>query len=197
MEPDAQIDWRLGLLQLRKLMLPVAAISFLRYVTLTSLTTYLPTFLTHEGSTLWMAGFSLTILEVAGMGGAFLAGGLSDRFGRRRMLIISAVTTPIFMILFLYANANWKLFLLLLMGFSSLAVVPVLMAIVMENASEQRAFANGLYMAITFVMESLTVILIGLFSDRYDLRLTFLISAAAMPLLIPFVFLLPKSAKKG
>ena len=40
MEPDAQIDWRLGLLQLRKLMLPVAAISFLRYVTLTSLTTY-------------------------------------------------------------------------------------------------------------------------------------------------------------
>ena len=195
-QPGAQIDWRLGLLQLRKLMLPVAAISFLRYVTLTSLTTYLPTFLTHEGSTLWMAGFSLTILEVAGMGGAFLAGGLSDRFGRRRMLIISAITTPIFMVLFLYANANWKLPLLLLMGFSSLAVVPVLMAIVMENASEQRAFANGLYMAISFVMESLTVILIGLVSDRYDLRLTFLISAAAMPLLIPFVFLLPKSASR-
>lgn len=101
------------------------------------------------------------------------------------------------MILFLYANANWKLLLLLLMGFSSLAVVPVLMAIVMENASEQRAFANGLYMAITFVMESLTVVLIGLFSDRYDLRLTFLVSAAAMPLLIPFVFLLPKSVKRG
>jgi FSR family fosmidomycin resistance protein-like MFS transporter len=196
MQEVPKIDWRLGLKELRHFMLPLAMISFFRSIPLASLTTYLPTFLKFEGSTLWMAGFSLTILEVAGMVGAFLIGGLSDKFGRRRMLVISSIATPVFMVLFIYANPWWKLPLLVLMGFFAIAVVPVMMAIVMENAPNQRAFANGIYMAVSFSLQSLAVILVGLFSDRFGLRLTFLVSAAVMPFILPFVRLLPKSVRQ-
>jgi MFS transporter, FSR family, fosmidomycin resistance protein len=192
---EAQLHWRKGLNKLRRIMLPLAVILFIRSLAMSTLTTFLPTFLTREGSSLWMAGFSLTILEVSGMLGAFLAGGLSDRFGRRRMLVISFVATPILMFLFVRANAFWKLPLLVLLGFFAIAVVPVFMAIVMENAADQRAFANGVYMATSFVLHALAVIVVGLLADLIDLRFTFLVSAGLLPLCLPFVRLLPKSVR--
>ena len=194
---DTQLHWREGLNKLRHIMLPLAVILFIRSLAMSTLTTFLPTFLTREGTSLWMAGFSLTILEVSGMVGAFLAGGLSDRFGRRRMLVISFVATPILMFLFVRANAFWKLPLLVLLGFFAIAVVPVFMAIVMENAAEQRAFANGVYMATSFVLHALAVIVIGLLADLIDLRFTFLVSAGLLPLCLPFVRLLPKSVRSA
>jgi MFS transporter, FSR family, fosmidomycin resistance protein len=194
---EAQLQWREGLNKLRSIMLPLAVILFIRSLAMSTLTTFLPTFLTREGTSLWMAGFSLTILEVSGMVGAFLAGGLSDRFGRRRMLVISFVATPILMFLFVRANAFWKLPLLVLLGFFAIAVVPVFMAIVMENAADQRAFANGVYMATSFVLHALAIIVVGLLADLIDLRFTFLVSAALLPLCLPFVRLLPKSVRKA
>lgn len=193
----ASIPWRQGLHKLRSLMLPLVVILFIRALAMATLTTFLPTFLTREGESLWMAGMSLTILEVAGMVGAFLAGGLSDRFGRRRMLVISFIATPILMFLFVQADASWKLPLLVLLGFFAIAVIPVIMAIVMENAFDQRAFANGVYMATIFLLHSLAVILVGIFSDWFDLRFTFLASAGLLPLCLPFVRLLPKSVRRG
>lgn len=197
LKEGSQLNWRLGLRELRPVILPLAMIMFIRALAMVSLTTFLPTFLTREGSTLWMAGFSLTILEVAGMAGAFLAGSLSDKFGRRRMLVISFVLTPILMVLFVYANALWRLPLLLLLGFFAISVVPVFMAIVMENAPQQRAFANGVYMASNFLLHSLAVILVGVVSDGFDLRFTFLVTAGLLPLSLPFVRMLPRSVKRG
>lgn len=195
--PENSIPWRQGLLKLRKVMLPLIVILFIRSLAMATLTTFMPTFLTREGESLWMAGMSLTILEVAGMTGAFLAGGLSDKFGRRRMLAISFIVTPILMFLFLQADAFWKLPLLVLMGFFAISVVPVIMAIVMENGSDQRAFANGIFMATSFLLSSLAVILVGVFSDWFDLRFTFMVSAGLLPLCLPFVRLLPKSVRRG
>jgi FSR family fosmidomycin resistance protein-like MFS transporter len=192
-QEGSALPWRQALRSLRPVMLPLAVILFIRSIAMTSLTTFLPTLLTSEGSTLWMAGFSLTILEVAGMAGAFLAGSLSDRFGRRRMLVISFAVTPILMVLFIYAGPWWKFPLLVLMGFFAIAVVPVFMAIVMENAADQRAFANGVYMATNFLLRALAVVIVGIFSDRFDLRLAFLVSAGLLPLSLPFVLRLPKS----
>ena len=194
---QATIPWRQGLHMLRGLMLPMVVIIFIRALAMATLTTFLPTFLTREGASLWMAGMSLTILEVAGMTGAFLVGGLSDKFGRRRMLVISFIVTPILMFMFLQADALWKLPLLVLLGFFSIATIPVFMAIVMENAPGQRAFANGVYMATSFVLQSLAVLLVGIVSDRFDLRFTFMVSAGLLPLCLPFVRLLPKSVRRG
>lgn len=189
----APIPWKTAILKMRKVMLPLMILLFARSMVSASLTTYLPTFLTKEGSSLWVAGTSLTILQVAGMLGAFLAGSYSDRFGRRRMLIISFITTPLLMIFFIFGSNSLRIPLLILLGFFSISVAPVIMAIVLENSPENRSFANGIYMASSFILQALSILLVGFLSDLIDLRFTFIISAALLPIGLPFIFLLPKS----
>jgi len=192
-----KINWRIALFEMRGFMIPLTLMSFTRVMATASLTTYLPTFLTKQGSSLWFAGASLTIYEVSGMVGSLLAGTLSDRFGRRRLLIISFITTPILMILFIFSNNLFRIPLLSFLGFFTISVTPVIMAIVMENAPSNRSFANGVYMAMSFLLSALSTLLVGLLSDKVDLRTTFLISACVLPLGFPFIFLLPKSNNRA
>lgn len=191
------INLKVSLQNMRKIMLPLVVLIFTRSMVAATLTTFLPTYLTTEGSsTLWMAGASLTILEVAGMVGAFIVGGLSDRFGRRKMLVISYIATPIFMYLFIQTTSLWQIPLLILLGFFAISVVPVLMAIVLENSPNNRSFANGVYMAVSFIITALAVMMVGVLGDLVDLRFTFLVSAILLPFGLPFILLLPKSQKR-
>jgi hypothetical protein len=43
----------------------------------------------------------------------------------------------------------------------------------------------------------LAVLLVGIVSDRFDLRFTFLVSAGLLRLSLPFVRMLPKSVSRG
>jgi len=160
-----------------------------------TLTTYMPTFLTSEGSSLWVAGASLSILESAGVVGAFLAGSLSDTFGRRRMLLISFIATPIFMFLFLQTQGVLQVPILIMIGFFGISITPVLMAIVQENFPDNRSLANGIYMFFNFSLMALATLIIGIISDLIDLRFTFTLSAILVLIGIPFIRMLPKSKK--
>jgi FSR family fosmidomycin resistance protein-like MFS transporter len=187
--------WRDALKEIRWVMLPITILVFTRSMVTATLTTFLPTFLRSEGSSLWTAGASLTILEISGMVGAFLAGTLSDRLGRRTMLFVSYIATPVLMVLFVQTNTIMKIPLLILLGFFAIAIVPVLMAVVIENTSENRSFANGIYMALSFALQALATFLVGFISDLSSLRLTFLISAGFLPLGLIFIYFLPKNTK--
>lgn len=188
--------WRKDLKEIRWLMLPITFLVFTRSMVAATLTTFLPTFLESEGSSLWAAGASLTVLEISGMVGAFLAGSLSDHLGRRMMLFISYLATPILMVLFVQSNIIMKIPLLILLGFFAIAISPVLMAVVIENTSENRSFANGIYMALSFALQALATFLVGFISDLSSLRVTFLISAGFLPLGLIFITFLPKTTEK-
>lgn len=183
--------WREALNEIRWVMLPITVLVFTRSMVTATLTTFLPTFLKSEGSSLWVAGASLTILEISGMVGAFLAGSLSDRLGRRTMLFVSYIATPILMVLFIQSRSIMRIPLLILLGFFAIAVVPVLMAVVIENTSENRSFANGIYMAMSFALQAAATFLVGFISDFSSLRATFLISAGVLPLGLIFILFLP------
>jgi len=185
--------WWQAIKKMKHIMGPVAVLLFTRSMVSATLTTFLPTYLKSQGSTLWVAGASLTILQVAGMLGALIAGPLSDRFGRRKLLFSSYLVTPILMFLFIQVDGVWKILLLVLLGFFAIAIVPVLMAVVIENFSDNRSFANGVYMAISFILHSIAILMVGYLSDLVDLRFTFLISAAVLPLGLLFINFLPKT----
>jgi len=189
--------WRDALKEIRWVMAPITILVFTRSMMTATLTTFLPTFLESEGSSLWVAGASLSILEISGMVGAFLAGSLSDRLGRRRMLFVSYIATPILMVLFVQSNTLMKIPLLILLGFFAIAISPVLMAVVIENTSENRSFANGIYMALSFALQALATFLVGYISDLSNLRFTFILSAGILPFGLIFIFLLPKTNPKN
>lgn len=183
--------------QMKPLLIPLTFLVMVRAFMSSALTTYLPTFLTDEGASLWFAGASLSVLEAAGVVGALLAGSISDRIGRRRVLIISLATSPLFMFAFLAVRGGMQIPMLLLLGFSSISITPVIMALVQENYPENRALANGIYMALNFVIRAIMILLIGLIGDSYGLRLAFLSSGILMLLGIPLPLLLPRREAKA
>ncbi|MEN8151919.1 MAG: MFS transporter, partial [Planctomycetota bacterium] len=79
----------------------------------------------------------------------------------------------------------------LLLGFTGLMATPVVMASVLESFPENRAFANGTYMALGFAARAGAVFLVGVLADAVGMRQTFLVCAGVGVLGVPFALLLP------
>jgi len=187
------LPWRSALRRMKPVLLPLGVIILLRAFMQASLTYYLPTFLIEEGADLWYAGASLTVLQGAGVAGAFLGGSVSDRLGRRLVLLISMTVAPVFMIAFLAVHGWAQYGLLVFLGMLVISTTPVMMALVQESFPENRALANGTYMSMSFLIRSGVVVLLGALSDKFGLRQMFTASAVIMISGAPLLFLLPNS----
>ncbi|MBT3168434.1 MAG: MFS transporter [Candidatus Cloacimonetes bacterium] len=161
-----------------------------------SLTLYLPTFLTKQGNSLWLAGISLAILQFSGAIGTFFAGPISDKFGRKNILLITSVINPVLMWIFISSNSTFMIPLLFIMGFFLFASGPVLLALVQDTNSEHPAFINGIYMTISFGVSSLMVLLIGFLGDKFGLIITYRFCAIISIASIPFILML-KNKNRG
>jgi FSR family fosmidomycin resistance protein-like MFS transporter len=164
---------------------------------ITALAVYLPTFMSMEGASLWVAGISLSILELAGVVGALTGGTLSDRLGRKTVLILASIGSSALMILFLGAEGWLLIPILLALGFTTLSTGPVMLAIVQEHLPNNRATANGLYISMAFLSRSLAALVLGFMGDRLGLQTTYLWATVISLLVIPMIFLLPKSEESG
>lgn len=158
----------------KPLFLPIAVIVAGRSLLISSMGYYLPTFLKSEGASLWAAGIALAIYQIAGVAGALSGGTISDRVGRKPVLLASSLFSPLLVLAFLFLSSSWQIPLLVLLGFVSLATQPVLLALVQDYLPEHRSLANGVYMAWTFVTQSSTAFLIGVLGDRLGLHSTFM-----------------------
>jgi len=137
-----------------------------------SLSLYLPVYLVKNGNSLWYAGVALSILQFAGVIGVFYSGKLSDRLGRKKILLFSSIGSIIFMALFLYTQ---NIVVLGLLGVFVFAPAPVLMALVQDTNSPMPTFMHSIYMGINFGLSSIVVLLIGYMGDSYGLNNTFII----------------------
>ena len=180
---------------LTRVMLPLTLLIVSRSMWIASLNTFLPTFLKTEGSTLFIAGASLSIFKISGVLGLLLIGPLSDRFKKSILLTISFLVTPLLTFIFIHTNNLIQTLILILIGFFGVPTTSILMAILMENSHQNRSFANGVYMAVSFIFNALAVLLVGRFSDLLGLRTTFMISAGILALGLPSILFLPKSLK--
>jgi FSR family fosmidomycin resistance protein-like MFS transporter len=180
--------WR----ELRFILMPLIAILLARGFMHASIAAFLPTFIELETGDLWLAGAALTLFEISGVGGVFAAGSLSDRFGRRRILLISLLGAPCSLLIFA-AIGGWVRFLtLLVIGFTLLSTIPVMLALVQEHAESSPSAANGFFMMASFMARSAIVVLVGFTGDLIGLRATYLLSAVMGLAGIPFIFMLPK-----
>jgi len=185
------LPWRRALRGMGPLLAPLIGIIVVRSFMVSALTTYLPTFLSEEGAGLFFAGASLSILEGAGVVGALLGGSLSDRLGRRVVLFASLLITPLLMFAFLAVDGWLYIPILLMLGLTALSVGPAIMALVQESSPENRALANGVYMALSFLLRSGVIVVLGGIGDLLNLRAAFIISAVAPLLGLPLILMLP------
>lgn len=137
-----------------------------------SLTLYLPVYLVQNGASLWYAGIALSILQFTGVMGVFLAGNISDKIGRHKTLLLTAIGSTIFMGLFVYFQ---NIFILAILGFFVFASTPVLIAFVQDTNTNMPTFMNSIYMAINFGVSSIIVFAIGYSGDKIGLNDTFVL----------------------
>lgn len=179
--------WR----SMRHILIPISGILVTRGFMHGCMAAFLPTFIAMNTGNIWLAGAGLTIFETAGVAGVMVAGTLSDRFGRRRMLILSLLGAPISLLMFVWVDGWAAYALLVLTGFTLLSTTPVMLALIQENAGDSPSAANGLYMMISFIARSAVVVVVGMTGDLIGLKMAYIIFALVGFLGLPFVFRLP------
>ncbi len=166
-------------------------ITFFRAIMKSGLTAFLPTYyFTEKGESLWFANSALAVFQLAGAFGTIVSGTVSDRIGRKTALLIIASVTPIFMFMFISSTGYLSFVFLVLLGFFIFAPSPVLLALVQDREKDKPVFANAIYMTISFVTASISVVLAGYLGDLFGLENTYKISAFLALGAIPCVLLL-------
>ncbi len=173
----------------------VAPILLFRGFSKTALTLFLPSYMVDGGASIKTAAFALAFLELAGAIGALAAGSLSDKLGRKIILLTIMVLTPVLMFLFTLTNGLLQWVLLGAMGLIFFASTPVFMAMIHDLNSDRPAFANGIFMTVSFAVGSIVALLVGVLADRFGFVATYQITAALSLCAIPFTFFIKDKSR--
>ena len=138
-----------------------------------SVTYFLPTYLTSLGNTLHYSEIALAVIQLAGAVGALLAGTLSDKLGRNRTLFIVGLVTPLLTLLFLRLEGFWIFPVLVVLGFFLFAPISVMLAVVQDLDTDKKAFVNSIYMTLNFFTSVMVYPLVGAIADRVGFLPTF------------------------
>jgi FSR family fosmidomycin resistance protein-like MFS transporter len=177
--------------KLRTLYLPLLIIVFLRQFIQVGLTTFLPLLLSQEGKTLFSVGTSLSLLEIAGVAGVLLSGTVSDRLGRKPLLVFAIGISSLLTFVFLNVDGWLEIPILMLTGFTALSTGPVFLALVQDHVPNNRAIGNGIYLSMSFLLRSLVMFLMGAAADLVGLRLVYHISIGLSIVALPVITFLP------
>ena len=180
------------ILQGKILFVFILGLMLVKSFTASILVTFLPTYLTEKGYSLWIAGGALALLQAAAVIGVFLTGTISDKIGRRPLLVFLTIGAPLTMILFVLSN-KWTIIpALLLLGLIALSSTPVILALIQERDFKYPSVANGLYMTISFMLTSVIVLAFGKISDMVGLEKAFYLAIIASFVGLPVLFLNPE-----
>jgi len=161
------------------------SIGVLREFVSMSYYTFLAVLWTQRGASLTVASLALTVYSLAGVAGDLVGGRLSDRFGRKAVILGSVTLALPPFYLFLLTD-GWLSFLFLaLAGAVLIASIPVSVVFGQELVPEQRGLVSGVLMGLAWGVGSLLIGLVGYLGDLLGLEvalglLTVLLVPAAL-----------------
>jgi MFS transporter, FSR family, fosmidomycin resistance protein len=148
----------------------------MRSMTQQGLHTFLPIYLTLDlGLSSALAGLYLSITQTAGMIGTPIAGSISDRRGRKRVLTAGLFSTSIVLFILAYFRMNW-LFItaLAFLGFFLYAVRPVIWAWVLDlSPKELGGSMVSFFSGSQSLLSSLSPVICGFIADRWGILAAF------------------------
>lgn len=190
-ERSNSLPVRQALAQMRELLLPIMAITFITAFLNANIVNYLPTFMSREGVSFALAGASLAVVELSGTVGVFLMGIYSDRLGQRTIALLGTAASVVFALGFLLTQGWVQLIMLVGIGLSAFIANPAFLAMIQNRFKNNRSLANGVYMSSSFILRSSVVVLVGFLADRFGMRPVFMGSAVAALLALPLIRFLP------
>lgn len=168
------------------------AIVVLRTLTANSLSVFLPVLLTRQGMGVGEASAAVsTYLFVSTIGG-FLGGPLSDRYGARRVIIWSLVTSVPFLLAG-QTTSGWTLTVLVSIGgFLLQSTLPVNVTFGQQIAPVSAATVSSLMMGFAWGVGSLLAPVVGVLGDSLGLNIALSITAVVPLLAALFALPLPR-----
>jgi len=164
----------------------------LRTLTAISFATFVPIMLTRRGMTIAEAGTAASAYLIAVGAGGFFGGPVADRFGARRVIVLSLVAAVPFMAL-APLFSGWVLVAMIAVGgFLLQSTLPVNVTFAQTIAPISAATVSSLMMGFAWGVGGLAVPLVGMAADRIGIERT-LILMSFMPL-VAAVLALPLPA---
>jgi MFS transporter, FSR family, fosmidomycin resistance protein len=174
---------REGLAALRPYARPLTFLYFsvvLRTLTSTGFAVFLPVLLTSQGLSIAQASLAGTCyLLVSGVGG-FAGGTLADRFGPRRVILVSLLSSVPFMVAASQLTGWWLTAAVSLGGLLLQSTLPVNVTYAQMLAPVSAATVSSLMMGFAWGMGSVMVPLVGFLADRVGLPMA-LLSISGLP----------------
>jgi FSR family fosmidomycin resistance protein-like MFS transporter len=153
----------------------------LRTLTAISFATFVPIMLTRRGMTIAEAGTAASAYLVAVGAGGFFGGPVADRFGARRVIVLSLVAAVPFLAL-APLFSGWVLVAMIAAGgFLLQSTLPVNVTFAQTIAPISAATVSSLMMGFAWGVGGLAVPLVGMAADRIGIERT-LILMSFMPL---------------
>ena len=174
-----------GLRSLRQYAKPLSllyVIVVLRTLTATSFSTFVPVMLTRRGMSIAQAGTAASIYLVAVGAGGFFGGPIADRFGARRVIILSLILAVPFLALAPLFSGWWVVATLAAGGFLLQSTLPVNVTFAQTIAPISAATVSSLMMGFAWGMGGLAAPLVGMTADRIGIERTLMLMSS-MPLI--------------
>jgi FSR family fosmidomycin resistance protein-like MFS transporter len=154
----------------------------LRTLASLSFATFMPVMLTRRGMSLAAAGAAAAAYLFASGIGGFLGGPAADRWGPRRVIIVSLVASVPFLAI-APALSGWNFVVVLAIGgFLLQSTLPVNVTFGQTLAPISAATVSSLMMGFAWGTGGLSVPFVGMLADRIGIERA-LVTMAAMPLL--------------
>jgi MFS family permease len=170
--------------------------SAFRSMTQNALLTFLPVFLAYElGYSPFWVGVCMFALQTAGFAAAPIAGHLSDRMGRRSIMMTSMAMTAVVLVFMALAGKSLAFVAFIaVLGFFLYAIRPVMQAWILETTPKNMGGTSiGVLFGAQALGSSVGPLLGGVVGDAYGLTATFHFLAATIVLANLFIFFMPKA----
>ncbi|HEX9788700.1 MAG TPA: MFS transporter [Candidatus Binatia bacterium] len=148
----------------------------MRSMTQQGLHVFLPIYLTNElGLSSVVAGLYLSATQTAGMIGTPIAGGISDRSGRKRVLTAGLFSSSVVLFVLAYFQLDWFFITgLAMLGFFLYAVRPVIWAWVLDlSPKELGGSMVSFFSGSQSLLSSLSPVICGFIADRWGILAAF------------------------
>jgi len=170
--------------------------SAFRSMTQNALLTFLPVYLAYEmGYSSFWVGACMFALQTAGFAAAPVAGHLSDRMGRKSVMMTSMAMTAVVLVFMALAGKSLAfVFFVAVLGFFLYAIRPVLQAWLLESTPRNMGGTSiGVLFGAQALGSSIGPLLGGLVADSYGLTATFAFLAGTIVAANIFILFMPKT----